>query len=330
MQSRARSLHAAAAFVLTAALWLSSGIAAFCAEPPLVIVVAYSAGGSTDTIARIFAVRLQAKLGRPVVVEDKPGATGQIGSRFVAKAEPNGNTIQIAAQTTHAVAPSLYGPSIGYDPMKDFTPIIQIARTPLVLVTSSKFPPKTVKELVDYLKERPDQVSYATGGRGDGSHLSALLFHRMAAVKSVAVPFNGEGQALPQLLGNHVSYMFLGAPVAGPGIAAGDLKALAVSSKTRSTLLPDVPTVQESGMPGFDVSNWWGVFGPAGLPSDFVSKLNTAFSEIIQEPETREKLKGLGFELTGSSPEEFKTFLAAEIKKWADIIKSEGLAPEQN
>jgi tripartite-type tricarboxylate transporter receptor subunit TctC len=299
-------------------------------ESPLTIVVGYSAGGSTDTIARVFALRLQDKLGRAVVVEDKPGATGQIGSRFVAKAAPDGNTIQIAAQTTHAVAPSLYGKSIGYDPLKDFTPIVLIAWTPLVLVTNPQFPPKTVKELIDYLKGKPGDVSYATGGRGDGSHLSSLLFNRLAGVQAVAVPFNGEGQALAPLLGNHVSYMFLGAPVAGQPIASGDLKALAVTSKTRSALLPDVPTMQESGLPGFDSANWWGVFGPAGMPSDMVIKFNKAFLEIIQEPETREKLKGLGFELTGSTPEEFKAYLEAEIKKWADIIKSEGLAPEQN
>jgi tripartite-type tricarboxylate transporter receptor subunit TctC len=299
-------------------------------ESPLTIVVGYSAGGSTDTIARVFALRLQDKLGRAVVVEDKPGATGQIGSRFVAKAAPDGNTIQIAAQTTHAVAPSLYGKSIGYDPLKDFTPIVLIAWTPLVLVTNPQFPPKTVKELIDYLKSKPGDVSYATGGRGDGSHLSSLLFNRLAGVQAVAVPFNGEGQALAPLLGNHVSYMFLGAPVAGQPIASGDLKALAVTSKTRSALLPDVPTMQESGLPGFDSANWWGVFGPAGMPSEMVVKFNKAFLEIIQEPETREKLKGLGFELTGSTPEEFKAYLEAEIKKWADIIKSEGLAPEQN
>jgi len=325
-----RAARAGISLASAIAIGLASSVASFAAETPLTIVVAYSAGGSTDTIARVFAVRLQDKLGRPVVVEDKPGATGQIGSRYVAKAAPDGNTIQIAAQTTHAVAPSLYGRSIGYEPLKDFTPIIQIAWTPLVLVTNPNFPPKTVKELVEYLKSKPGQVSYATGGRGDGSHLSALLFHRLAKVESVAVPFQGEGQALPPLLGNHVSYMFLGAPVAGSAIASGDLKALAVTSKNRSTLLPNVPTIQESGMAGFDVANWWGVFAPAGLPGEMVTKLNKAFSEIIQEPETREKLKGLGFELTGSTPEEFRTYVETETKKWADIIKNEGLAPEQN
>jgi tripartite-type tricarboxylate transporter receptor subunit TctC len=323
-----RTLVAHAALVTALSLTAVAGCAA--SESPLTIVVGYSAGGSTDTIARVFAQRLQDKLSRAVVVEDKPGATGQIGSRFVAKAAPDGNTIQIAAQTTHAVAPSLYGKSIGYDPLKDFTPIALIAWTPLVLVANPQFPPKSVKELVDYLKSKPGDVSYATGGRGDGSHLSSLLFNRLTGVQAVAVPFNGEGQALAPLLGNHVSYMFLGAPVAGQPIASGDLKALAVTSKTRSALLPNVPTLQEAGIAGFDSANWWGVFGPAGMPADMVTKFNKAFLEIIQEPETREKLKGLGFELTGSTPEEFRTYLEAEIRKWADIIKSEGLAPEQN
>jgi len=320
----------AARAALATALCLTSVIGCVAAESPLTIVVGYSAGGSTDTIARVFALRLQEKLGRAVVVEDKPGATGQIGSRFVAKAAPDGNTIQIAAQTTHAVAPSLYGKSIGYDPLKDFTPIALIAWTPLVLVANPQFPPKTVKELVDYLKAKPGEVSYATGGRGDGSHLSSLLFNRLAGVQAVAVPFNGEGQALAPLLGNHVSYMFIGAPVVGQPIASGDLTALAVTSRKRSALLPNVPTLQEAGIAGFDSANWWGVFGPAGMPPEMVAKFNKAFLDIIQEPETREKLKGLGFELTGSTPEEFRTYLEAEIKKWADIIKSEGLAPEQN
>jgi tripartite-type tricarboxylate transporter receptor subunit TctC len=187
-----------------------------------------------------------------------------------------------------------------------------------------------VKELIEYLKSKPGEVSYATGGRGDGSHLSSLLFNRLAGVQAVAVPFNGEGQALAPLLGNHVSYMFVGAPVVGQPVGSGDLRALAVTSKTRSALLPNVPTLQEAGVAGFDSANWWGVFGPAGMPTEMVTKFNKAFLEIIQEPETREKLKGLGFELTGSTPEEFRTYLEAEIKKWADIIKSEGLAPEQN
>jgi tripartite-type tricarboxylate transporter receptor subunit TctC len=317
-----------ALFAFTA-LWLAFGTVAARAERPLTIVVAYSAGGSTDVIARILGARLQDKLGRPVIIEDKPGATGQIGTRYVAKAEPDGNTIQIAAQTTHAVAPSLYS-NPGYDPVKDFVPIILVATSPLVLVCNPALPVTSVKELVEYLKQRPGQINYATGGRGDGSHLAAMSFNKVAGVKAVAVPFQGDGQALPQVLGNHVPFMFLGIPPAASAILGGQLRGLAVTGKTRSPILPDVPTIQESGVPSYEMVNWWGFFAPAGTSPKIVADLNKALGEIIVEPVTREKLQLLGYELTGSTPDEFRDFLRAEIAKFADLVKSERLTAEQN
>ena len=310
-------------------IWLAIGSGKSNADRPLTIVVAYSAGGSTDVIARIIGARLQDKLGRPVIIENKPGATGQIGTRYAAKAEPDGNTIQIAAQTTHAVAPSLYS-RLGYDPIKDFTPIILVAWSPLVLVSNPALPVSNVRELVDYLKSRPGEVNYATGGRGDGSHLAALFFNKLAKVSAVAVPFQGDGQALPQVLGNHVPYMFLGIPPAASAILGGQLKGLAVTSKVRSSVLPDVPTIQESGLPAYEMVNWWGFFGPAGMSPELVAGFNKALGEIIQEPATRSKLNLLGYELTGSTPEEFRNFLQAETTKWAELIKSEGLRADQN
>lgn len=310
-------------------IWLAIGSGKSNADRPLTIVVAYSAGGSTDVIARIIGARLQDKLGRPVIIENKPGATGQIGTRYAAKAEPDGNTIQIAAQTTHAVAPSLYS-RLGYDPIRDFTPIILVAWSPLVLVSNPALPVSNVRELVDYLKSRPGEVNYATGGRGDGSHLAALFFNKLAKVSAVAVPFQGDGQALPQVLGNHVPYMFLGIPPAASAILGGQLKGLAVTSKVRSSVLPDVPTIQESGLPAYEMVNWWGFFGPAGMSPELVAGFNKALGEIIQEPATRSKLNLLGYELTGSTPEEFRNFLQAETTKWAEVIKSEGLRADQN
>ena len=310
-------------------IWLAIGSGKSNADRPLTIVVAYSAGGSTDVIARIIGARLQDKLGRPVIIENKPGATGQIGTRYAAKAEPDGNTIQIAAQTTHAVAPSLYS-RLGYDPIKDFTPIILVAWSPLVLVSNPALPVSNVRELVDYLKSRPGEVNYATGGRGDGSHLAALFFNKLAKVSAVAVPFQGDGQALPQVLGNHVPYMFLGIPPAASAILGGQLKGLAVTSKVRSSVLPDVPTIQKSGLPAYEMVNWWGFFGPAGMSPELVAGFNKALGEIIQEPATRSKLNLLGYELTGSTPEEFRNFLQAETTKWAEVIKSEGLRADQN
>ena len=310
-------------------VWLAFSPSRADAEKPLTIVVAYSAGGSTDVIARLIGARLRERLGRPVIIEDKPGATGQIGTRYVARAEPDGNTLQIAAQTTHAVAPALYS-NLGYDPAKDFTPIILVAWSPLVLVCNPALPVSSVKELVDYIKSRPGEINYATGGRGDGSHLAALLFNKLAGIEPVAVPFQGDGQALPQVLGNHVPYMFLGIPPSASAIAAGQLKALAVTSKVRASVLPDVPTIEEAGLPSYEVVNWWGFFGPAGMSAELVASLNQTLGEIIKEPALRSKLNLLGYELTGSTPEEFKNYLAADTLKWAEVIRSQGLKAEQN
>lgn len=297
------------------------------AQQPVSIIVAYAPGGTTDTLARVVGQRLAEKLGQSVIIENKPGATGQLGSRHVASSKPDGLTIQIATQTTHAVAPTLYA-GVGYDPMKDFTPIILAAWSPLVLVTNPGFEPKTVSELIAYLKARPGAVNYATGGRGDGSHVSALFFSKLAEVTPVAVPFQGEGPAVPQVLGGHLPFMFLSAPTAAPLIASNQVRALGVTSKVRGATLPNVPTMDEAGLKGYEMVNWWGFFGPAGMAPDLVAKYNKAFNEVLKEPEVKAKLEGIGFVLTGSTPEEFKNYVAAENVKWADVVKSQGLKPE--
>jgi tripartite-type tricarboxylate transporter receptor subunit TctC len=296
-------------------------------DSPITMVVAYTAGGTTDVLARIFAARLSDKLGQSVIVEDRPGATGQIAARFVARSAPDGHTIMIATQTTHAVAPSLYK-SIGYSPVKDFTPIGLAVWTPLVLVTNPTFPPKSVEELIAYLKSHPGKVTYATGGRGDGSHIAALLFDKLAGVSPIAVPYQGEGPAMPAVLANTVPYMFCSAPTVQGVLAAGQLKALAVTSKVRTPVLADTPTLQEAGLKNYDMENWWGFFGPANMSPDIVARFNKAIGEILQEPDTRMKLEKMGYVITGSSPEEFKAYVKAENDKWADVIKSQGLMPQ--
>jgi tripartite-type tricarboxylate transporter receptor subunit TctC len=310
-----------------AAALLLAATGASRAERPLTIVVAYTAGGTTDTIARVIGARLQEKLGRPVIIENKAGATGQLGSRYVAKSDPDGTMIQIATQTTHAVAPSLYA-HIGYDPIKDFTPIILAAWSPLVLVSNPTMPVSSVKDLITYLKARPGTVNYATGGRGDGSHLAALFFGKLADVSPVAVPFQGEGPALPQVLGDHIPYMFLSAPTAASAIDSGELKGLAVTSKVRSSILPNVPTMQEAGLPTYEMVNWWGFFGPAGMPPAVVETLNKAIGEVLKDEDTRKKLNMMGYELTGSSPQDFGVYVKNENVKWAEVIKSQGLTAD--
>lgn len=310
-----------------AALLLVAGVHDSRAERPLSIVVGYTAGGTTDTIARIIGARLQEKLGRAVIIENKPGATGQVGSRYVARAEPDGSTIQIATQTTHAVAPSLYA-NLVYDPIKDFTPIILAAWSPLVLVSNPEMPISNVKELIAYVKAKPGAVNYATGGRGDGSHLAALFFNKLADITPVAVPYQGEGPALPSVLGNQVPYMFVSAPTAAGVVGSGQLRGLAVTSKVRASTLPQIPTLQEQGLSGYEMVNWWGFFGPAGMPQATVDTLNKAIGEVLKEPATREKLNTLGFEITGSTPQEFGTYVKSENVKWSEVIKSQGLTPD--
>jgi tripartite-type tricarboxylate transporter receptor subunit TctC len=309
-----------------AVVMLAAGSQQLRAEQPLSIIVGYTAGGTTDVIARGIGARLQEKLGHAVIIEDKPGATGQLASRYVAKSDPDGLTIQIATQTTHAVAPSLYG-HIDYDPIKDFTPIILAAWSPLVLVVNPAMPVSNVKDMIAYIKARPGAVNYATGGRGDGSHLAALFFNKLTDISPVAVPFQGEGPALPAVLGNQVPYMFVSAPTAQGSVGSGQLKGLAVTSKVRSSILPQIPTMQEEGVPGYEMVNWWGFFGPAKMAPETVDRLNKAIADALKEPATREKLNSLGYEITGSTPKEFETYVRDENVKWADVIKSQGLTP---
>jgi tripartite-type tricarboxylate transporter receptor subunit TctC len=312
--------------VLSAVLLLAAGSQQLRAEQPLSIIVGYTAGGTTDVIARVIGARLQEKLGRAVIIEDKPGATGQLASRYVARSDPDGLTIQIATQTTHAVAPSLYG-HIDYDPIKDFTPIILAAWSPLVLVVNPAMPVSNVKDMIAYIKARPGAVNYATGGRGDGSHLAALFFNKLTDISPVAVPFQGEGPALPAVLGNQVPYMFVSAPTAQGSVGSGQLKGLAVTSKVRSSILPQIPTMQEEGVANYEMVNWWGFFGPAKMAPETVDRLNKAIAEVLKEPATREKLNSLGYEITGSTPRDFETYVKDENAKWADVIKSQGLTP---
>lgn len=292
---------------------------------PIELVVAYAPGGATDIIGRFLAARMQEKFGQPVVVENRPGATGQVGSQYVARAKPDGYTLQIAVQTTHAVAPTFYG-NIGYDPVKDFTPVIRAVGAPLVLITNSKLGVNSLEGLIKYIKDRPGKVSYATGGTGDGSHLAALFFNNMTGLDPVYIPHQGEGPAIPQVIGGHLPYMFVLVPTAAPFIESKQAVPLAVTGETRSQRFPDIPTVSESGLKGYWMETWWGIFGPAKMPADVVAKLNKTLNEILKEPATVAKINGLGYEVRGSTPEEFAQFVVDENKKWAKVITDQGLA----
>jgi len=293
-------------------------------DRPIELVVAYSPGGTTDTIARILAADLSERLGQPVVVENRPGATGQIGSQYVAQSAPDGHTLQIAVQTTHAVAPTFHG-NIGYDPVNDFTAIARVVGAPLVLITAPQMEVNSVAELIDWIRARPGQVSYATGGTGDGSHMAALFFNNLTGLDAQYIPHQGEGPAVPQVLGGHLPYMFVLVPTGGPFVQQGQAKALAVTSAERSNVLPDVPTMREAGLEGYAMETWWGVFGPAGLPGDIVNRLNAELMAAMNEPAVRQRIEGLGFEARTSTPQEFADFVIEENERWARIIEAEGL-----
>lgn len=319
MKTKIASLAAA----LTATLAFSAPAQAF-PDRPLELVVAYSAGGTTDTIARILAAGMSDLLGQPVVVENRPGATGQIGSQYVAQSEPDGHTLQIAVQTTHAVAPTFYG-DIGYDPVEDFTAIARVVGAPLVLITQPEHEVDNVDELIDWIRARPGEVSYATGGTGDGSHMAALFFNNLTGLDPQYIPHQGEGPAIPQVIGGHLPYMFVLVPTGSPFVLEGQAKALAVTSEERSPVLPDVPTMQEAGLEDYAMETWWGVFGPAGVPDDVVTQLNEVLMEVVSDEATRERIESLGFEVRASTPEEFGDFVQEENARWSRIIEEEGL-----
>lgn len=309
---------------VVAALALLASQAYAFPDRPIEMVVAYAPGGTTDTIGRIISAELSEKLGQPVTVENRPGATGQIGSQYVASANPDGHVLQIAVQTTHAVAPTFYG-NLKYDPVKDFTAIGQVVGAPLVLITSPKLEVNDVQGLIKYIKDRPGQVSYATGGTGDGSHMAALFFNNLADLDPQFIPHQGEGPAIPQVIGGHLPYMFVLVPTGAPFVTSGQAKALGVTSAQRSQTLPDVPTMQEAGLEGYAMETWWGIFGPAGMPEDVVQRLSTELAAIMSDPEVVERITKLGFEVRSTSPQEFTQFVKDENERWARVIKEEGL-----
>jgi tripartite-type tricarboxylate transporter receptor subunit TctC len=273
----------------------------------------------------VIAAELSERLGQPVVVANRPGATGQIGSQYVADSEPDGHVLQIAVQTTHAVAPTFYG-NVTYDPVADFTAIGQVVGAPLVLITGPSLEVESVPELIDWIKERPGEVSYATGGTGDGSHMAALFFNNLTGLDPQYIPHQGEGPAIPQVIGGHLPYMFVLVPTGAPFVDSGEARALAVTSAERSQALPDVPTMQEAGLEDYAMETWWGLFGPAGLPEDVVERLSTELSAITSDTEVVERITNLGFEMRSSSPDEFTQFVKDENERWSRIIEEEGLA----
>lgn len=289
---------------------------------PIRFVVPYPPGGFTDILARIVGQKLTESWAQPVMIENRGGGGSTIGTDIVAKAPPDGYTILMVAPDL-AINPGLYL-KLPYDTVKDFAPVTLVAWGPMVLVVHPSLSARSVKELIALAKSEPHPLNYASGGNGTGGHLAMELFKTMAGVNMVHVPYKGIGPASNDLLGGQVSLMFLQMAVARPLILAGKLRALAVAGGQRSQAMPELPTVAETGLPGFDVNPWFGIITRAETPKDIVAKLSTEIGKIMRLPEVKERLSSQGGEPVTDTPEEFAAFIKAEIVKWTKVIKESG------
>lgn len=321
-----RSLLASLALLPLATLCGTASAQAWPAKP-VTVVVAFAAGGNNDLRARQLGIPVGTMLGQSVIVDNKPGAAGNIGHEFISRAAADGYTLGIGAMGPLAVNPSLY-PKLTFDPLKDFTPIVLIERAPLVLMTRVEKPFKALKDVIDAAKAKPGAVSIGNAGQGGAHHLSAELFEQAAGISMLGVPYKGGGPASTALLAGEIDLMFEQTYAALPSIKAGKTRALAVTSAKRLPSLPDVPTMGELGYPQVVVSNWLGLIGPKGLPAATVAKLNETFNKALANPEIREKITGPGNEAGGGTPEEFAAFIAAEHKRWSALVKSAGIKLE--
>jgi tripartite-type tricarboxylate transporter receptor subunit TctC len=294
---------------------------------PVRIVVPLAPGGNVDLVARPLAQRLTESLGQQVVVENRPGASALVGTQFVAKAAPDGYTL-LAVANTFAVVPSIVT-NPGYDPLKDFTGISLTCLVPQVLVVNPALPVQSVKELVALARSRPGQISYASSGIGATGHMAAELFNRYAKVKLLHVPYKGNSQAIIDVIGGQVAMMFDQVSTSMPYIASGKLKALAVTSRQRSPLFPDLPTIDESGMPGFEDITFNGLVAPAGTPRDVLARLHADVAKAVRTPDLHKRFLERGVELAASaSPDEFTAYVKAEFEKKAKLAREAGIKTE--
>ena len=285
---------------------------------PIKIVVGYPAGGASDVAARLVGQKLAERLGKPVVIENKPGAAGNIGAEAVAKAPADGYTLLLGTISL-SINPSLY-PKMTYDPLKDFTAVSMIGSTPFLLVSNPAAPYTKVSDILEAARSGKS-INYATAGNGSGSHLFTELLSSMAHVKLTHVPYRGAAPAMNDVLGNQVPVTFDNIVTTLPMVKAGKLRALAVSTKARSRVAPEIPTLAEAGVPGFDATAWFGLFAPSGTPRDIVMKLNHEVAEAVKDPAVAEKLLQVGAEPMSSTPEQFDAFFRGEVARWGKVVR---------
>lgn len=314
----------------TALLALVAGSLPATAQPaawpskPVRIVVTFPPGGAPDTLARLLADKWSA-LGQPVTVDNKPGAGGNIGADMVAKSPPDGATLVLGTVGTHAINAALYD-KMPYNNLKDFTPISFLASTPNLLVVNKTVPANNVQELVALAKREP--LAFGSSGSGTSIHLSGELFNTLAGVKMQHVPYKGRAQAIPDLLGGRIAMIFDNMPSALPLVKSGELKALGVTSAQRSPAAPDIPTIAEAGLPGFEATSWFALLGPAGMPRDIQLRINQEVARVLALPDVKEKLATLGLDPNPGTPEALMALMQSETAKWAKVVKASGAKPD--
>jgi tripartite-type tricarboxylate transporter receptor subunit TctC len=308
-----------AALVAIACLAPAPAFAQAYPDKPVRVIVGFSPGGFTDVLGRLVAQKLQERLGQPFVVENKPGAAGTIAADAVAKSKPDGYTLLMGHSNSNSIAPALY-PKLPYDVNKDFTPIVMVASTPFMLTVHPSVQATDVKTFIEYAKKNP--LRYASSGQGSGQHLAAEQFIQQTGIKMTHIPYKGSGQAITDLLSGQVELNFESPPNTLQHIKAGKLKTLGITSAKRSSLLPDVPTIAEQGLPGYEIIQWFGMFGPPGMPKPIVDKLNTEINAILKSPDVAEKVASQGGLVIGGTPEEFAAYIRNDVPKWDKLVKA--------
>ena len=309
---------------LIAALWFGTTMCAFAADyptRPIRLIVPFATGGGNDTIARVVGQKLSARLSQQVIVDNRAGAGGVIGAELAARAAPDGYTLFLGGVGSHAINPNLHE-RLPYDPIKDFAPISLLASAPLILVVHPSVPANSAHELIALARARPGKLNYASNGNGSSSHLAAEMFASMTGIDIVHIPYKGLSPALTDLLGGQVQLMFSSVVAILPHVQSGKLRALAVSGAKRLSLMPDLPTIAEAGVPGYQTSSWYGILAPAGTPRDIVSRLNAEIVKTLAEPDVRKALASEGADPVGNSPEEFAIYIQAEKDRLGKLIRN--------
>ncbi len=319
-----RSL-AAAAFAVLALAAPAAWPQAWPAKP-IKILVGVTPGGTTDTLARFLGQEMAKDLGQPVVVENRPGAGGNIAAEAVARAAPDGYTL-LFVNTSHSVNMGLYGSRLPYDAVKDFTPITQVSTGPAVLIAAKDFPAKDARDVIALAKSRPGKLDFAIGGLGTSIHMAGELFKMMAGIEIANIPYKGSSPALMDVVGGQVKLMFAPVINAVPQVKAGKVKALGVTSATRIPALPDVPPIADA-LPGYESAAYFGLLGPAKLPKEVLAKLHATAAKAAQSPDLRSRLEPDGSRVVGGTPEEFESFLVADVEKWRRVVKATGARPD--